>query len=384
MRVLLGLTYYRPHVSGLTIYVERLARGLAERGHDVIVLASQHDRSLPRQETLDGVRVVRVPYAARVGKAVVMPSYPLAAARLAAQADVVSLHLPQLEAPLLAALARARGAGCTVTHHCDLQLPPGLVNRVADEAAFASGYAAARLANRVVAYTSDYADHSRLLRHVRARTTVIPPPVDVAEPGPDAGSAFRSAHGLDPAATVVGFAGRFAAEKGIGTLVDAVPPLAARFPKLVVAFAGPADGVVGEGAYRERLRPAIEALGARWRFLGTLDPVHEMPGFYAATDCLVLPSVNSTESFGLVQVEAMLCGTPVVASDLPGVRHAVRATGMGEIAPPGDPAELAAAVRRVLENPDAYTISRAEVTARLGLDGVFDACEALFEDVRRR
>src|SRR3954452_7380052 len=152
MRILLGLTYYRPHVSGMTIYVERLARGLVERGHDVTVLTSRHERSLRTEEVLDGVRVTRVPVAAHVGKAVVMPSYPLAAARLAAGADVVSLHLPQLEAPLLAAVARARGAGCTATHHCDLQLPPGLVNRLADEAAFMTGYAAARLAGRVVAY----------------------------------------------------------------------------------------------------------------------------------------------------------------------------------------------------------------------------------------
>ena len=63
----------------------------------------------------------------------------------------------------------------------------------------------------------------------------------------------------------------------------------------------------------------------------------------------------------------------MVASDLPGVRHAVRATGMGEIVPIADAAALAAAVGRVLEGPARYVIPRAEVGARLGLDEVFDA-----------
>src|SRR5262249_27368819 len=70
MRVLLSLTYYRPYVSGLTIYVERLGRALAERGHYVTVLTSQYEGSLPREELLDGVHVVRVPVAARISKGV--------------------------------------------------------------------------------------------------------------------------------------------------------------------------------------------------------------------------------------------------------------------------------------------------------------------------
>ena len=70
MRILHVLTYYRPHVSGLTIYVERLARGLAAAGQQVTVLTSQYDRALPRRELRDGVNVVRVPVLARISKGV--------------------------------------------------------------------------------------------------------------------------------------------------------------------------------------------------------------------------------------------------------------------------------------------------------------------------
>src|SRR5680860_1276610 len=94
----MSLTYYRPHVSGLTIYVERLGRALVARGHEVTVLTSQYDRQLPREEIVDGVRIVRVPVAMRVSKGVLMPTLGIHATRLVREHDVVSLHLPMFDA----------------------------------------------------------------------------------------------------------------------------------------------------------------------------------------------------------------------------------------------------------------------------------------------
>ena len=76
MRILIALTYYRPHVSGLTIYAERLARGLASNGHDVTVLTSQFERELPLHEVSNGVNIERVSIARKVSKGVIMPAFP--------------------------------------------------------------------------------------------------------------------------------------------------------------------------------------------------------------------------------------------------------------------------------------------------------------------
>ena len=84
MRVLLALTYYRPYISGLTIYVERLGRALAERGHEVTVLTSQYSSKLPLDEHIDGINVIRVPVAMRVSKGVIMPMLGYWATRLVA------------------------------------------------------------------------------------------------------------------------------------------------------------------------------------------------------------------------------------------------------------------------------------------------------------
>jgi glycosyltransferase involved in cell wall biosynthesis len=270
-----------------------------------------------------------------------------------------------------------------MTYHCDLRLPSGLLNRAAGRVVALSNRVCARLTDAVVAYTDDYADAVPLLRRMREKLEVIPPPVVMPSPSPEAVATVRRRHALvSPDGTrppTIGMASRFASEKGIDVLVAALPALIARFPELQVAFAGPYENIVGEEDYRRRLAAPIASLGDRWRFCGPLDPVAEMPAFLGALDCLVLPSVNSTESFGLVQVEAMLCGTPVVASDLPGVRTVVRTTGMGETTPPGNAAALAGAVGRVLERKESYTQPRSAIEREYALETTVRRYESLFE-----
>ncbi len=386
MKVLLALTYFRPYVSGLTIYADRLAHGLARRGHSVTVLTSRHAPSLPRDESTEGIRTVRVPVAFRVSKGVIMPTYPVWATRLVRSHDVVNAHLPQFEAAPLALAARVFRRPYVITYHCDLILPPGRFNRVAQRMVEEANRISGACANRVVAYTTDYAEHSQFLRRVSHKVEVVLPPVTLPAPVDEDVARFRRQHGLgmqndDGAWPVVGLAARFAAEKGIDVVLAALPALTTAFPRLKILFAGPVIEVVGERAYAERLAPSIRALGDRWEFLGSLDAHRELPAFYSALDCLLLPSLNSTESFGLAQVEAMLCGTPVVASALPGVREPVRLTGMGKIVPVGDAAALADAVIRVVTERDRYLRSRVEIESIFDIERCVDRYESVFQDL---
>jgi glycosyltransferase involved in cell wall biosynthesis len=100
---------------------------------------------------------------------------------------------------------------------------------------------------------------------------------------------------------------------------------------------------------------------------------------YPNLACIVVPSLNSTESFGLVQVEAMLCGTPSIASDLPGVRQPVLQTGMGEIVPIGDAQALAAAIVRVVGERARYVRPKEEIAERWNTGRTVAGYEALFE-----
>jgi len=378
VKVLFALTYYRPHVSGLTIYVQRLAQVLAEQGHEVTVLTSQYSDDLPAEETEGGVRVVRVPVAWRISKGVVMPSFPLCAWREIRRHDVVSIHLPQFEAGLLALLGRLAGRKPVLTYHCDLQLPPGLFNRFVDQVVFFSNYLAGVLASAVVAYTEDYATNSRFLSKFKKKTHVIPPPVVMPLPCESACNELCEEHDLQ-GKRVIGFAARFAAEKGVDYLLGAIPYILTEIPNIKILFAGEYQNVIGEKVF-ENLQPVMEKYKEYLAFLGVLSP-QKMADFFSACDVLVLPSINSTESFGLVQVEAMLCGTPVVASNLPGVRVPTRVTGMGEVVPICNEVALAEAIVRVIRNRDQYVRPREEVEKAFSLETTRKLYEELFEQL---
>jgi len=383
VKILQVLTYYRPHTSGLTIYVERLSRALAVRGHEVTVLTSHFDPTTPRDEVVDGVRVVRIPVAARVSKGVLMPGFGFAANRLVRAHDVVHLHLPQLDAAGVALRARVFGKPAVLTYHCDLQLPPGIGNRAVNLVVHTMNHIAAIASRRIVTYTRDFADGSPFLRRYSTKVDTILPPVEL--PAADADSARRLAavakvNGRHP---VIGMAARFASEKGVEVLLDALPRVIESHPGTTVLFAGQHRDVMGEQRYLERLAPTVEALqrAGRWHFLDTLTPA-EMAAFFPSLDLLVVPSLNRTESFGLVQIEAMMNGVPVVASNLPGVRQPVSITGMGAVAEIGDADDLAARMIEVLDDPDRFAGDPAEVARRFTPDTCAAGYEGLFESLR--
>ncbi len=379
MKILIALTYYRPHTSGLTIYVERLARALADRGHQATVLTSHYDKSLPREEHLNGVDIVRVPVAFRVSKGVIMPTFGAVAWKMVRTHDVLSLHLPQFDASGLAARGRLLKKPVTLTYHCDLQLPPGLFSRIVDKVVFGSNVLAAQFADTIVAYTEDYATHSPFLSRYLNKVKVIPPPVHVPEVTPDEIAAFRAKWQLDNQ-RVIGFAARLATEKGVEIMLEALPRVLQAHPNARVLFAGPYQNVLGEEAYARRIMPLVEQYKDHWTFLGVLNP-REMATFFHNCDVTALPSLNSTESFGMVQVEGMLCGAPSIASALPGVRQPVMMTGMGEVVPIGDNGALADAVIRILNDKAKYARPRSHIEALFSTPRTAELYEKLFEEL---
>ena len=381
MKILFILTYYRPHVSGLTIYVERLARALAARGHEVTVLTSHYAKNLPREETIEGVRVERVPVALRLNKGVLMPSFPFQAWREIKAHDVVSIHLPQVEGALAVLLARLAGRKPIITYHCDLQMPPAWYGKIVDRLAFLDNLLAGNMADTIVAYTQDFADHSPFLSRFGSKVRVILPPVVIPDPTRAGIDALRRRVGLLDGQPVIGFAARFAHEKGASYLISAIPDILRSIPNVRVLFAGPyGRDVIGESIWHD-LQPLIKRYESYLTFLGTLNP-GQMADFFSLCDVVTVASINNTESFGLVQVEAFMCGTPVVATDLPGVRQPVRMTGMGEIVPVADAEGLARGIVKVLTAPQRYIMPRAEITRLFDMERTVTEYEELFEEKR--
>jgi glycosyltransferase involved in cell wall biosynthesis len=383
MKILQVLTYYRPHTSGLTIYVERLARALVRRGHHVTILTSQFEPTLPREEVRDGLRIVRVPVWFRVSKGVIMPTFGFMAWQLVLEHDVIHLHLPQFDAAGVALRGRILKKPTVISYHSDLLLPEGLFNCFVNQVVHFMNNLAAIFAHRIGAYTRDFADHSPYLRRYAAKVEVILPPVELPAASSQAVEAFRRSHNPGSKAPVIGMATRFAAEKGVDVLLDALPKVLAQYPDAMVLYAGQYQGVWKEGDYLARLLPTIETYQAagQWKFVGNLS-LEEIAAFYPNLDVLVVPSLNSTETFGLVQIEAMINGTPCVASDLPGVRQPPTMTGMGEVVPVGDSEALAEAMLEIFDQPEKYIGDPAQIARQFDPQTNAGAYEAMYKQLQ--
>ncbi|MEU7526093.1 glycosyltransferase family 4 protein [Saccharothrix sp. NPDC042600] len=363
------LDYYAPYVSGLTESARLTAEGLARRGWKVAVVCARHDPALPRHEVLNGVHVFRAPVLARVSRGFLSPQLPLLAKRLAARSDILHVHLPNPEAAFVAA---GRGnAKLVVTYHIDAFLPEGVVNRFGLWLVDRVCAAAVRRADLVITNSEEQARGSRIWPTIRRRALLpIPSPCLDRTGGTPR---LRDGDGLH-----VGFMGRITVEKGIEYLIRAFRSIPDPDARLLVA--GDCTSVAG-GSNIAQLRDEAGD-DRRIRFTGLLRG-DEVRDFYASIDVFALPSI--AESFGIVQVEAMMTGVPPVTTAIPGADHPVLATGFGKLVPPRDPVALRAAVLEMARLPaEDREAGREAATKLFGGETSLDAHEEAFARLRGR
>jgi glycosyltransferase involved in cell wall biosynthesis len=219
------------------------------------------------------------------------------------------------------------------------------------------------------------------LAALQRQLTVIPAGVDLGafSPNGDRLSARRKI-GLADAPTVFFLArlDRTHYFKGLHLLIDAV----ARLPDAILV-------VGGDGEWRAQYQARADvSLGTRARFVGDV-PDDSLAAYYRAADVVALPSVDRTEAFGLVLLEALACGTPVVASRLPGVRTLVDEGRTGYLVEPGNVDELAHKIARCIQESAVLGANaQASVRARYGWPTIaqqlLDLYQRLLADKRPR
>ncbi len=337
--ILCSLSYYLPHISGISIYAAKLAR-FCQRHYPTTILTAQLERHQPRQENTGQLTIQRVPVDYRLNKGLIMWRYPWYAWQAVRRHQLVIVHAPQLEAFFLALAAKIQGRPLIVIHHCDFAFPEKSWNRTLGKLIFLFHLFTYQLADQIVTHSYDYAQHSPLLRRYEKKITFILPPISYFHP-----------QRQTPKQITIGFVGRLGWEKGLDVLFKALPLLRQRLPSFRLVLIGP------QHPPGNPKRQHFANLTKKWSsFVQIVGPVsrRRLSHFYRQFSCLVLPSTNSLESFGLVQAEAMVSGCPVVATNLPGVRVPVQMTGMGEIAKVNDPQDLAEKIITVIKHRPRY------------------------------
>lgn len=379
LRILICLLYYFPHRTGLTIHVQQIAEELVRRGHEVTVLTARYSNELPRDEDMhNGVRVIRLWAPVKISRGMLMPAYPWAAYFAMRNADVVSIHTPMLETALVSLIARLAGVKVVATHHGDLVLPSGFVNRFIQGTMFLLYSFMARNAAQLIAYSQDYADHSYYLQPFMDKVVVNYPPIKIPHPN-EAHAAEMRKEWQHEDGPIIGYSHRFVEEKRPDLLLKALDTINKHYPNARVVFAGEYD-IPYEDTW-ERNQHLVQKYRDQLIFLGLIKDRQELADFYAACDVVVLPS--DTECFALAQVEAMLCGTPMVMTNIPGGRVPVQETGMGLLAEQGNAESIGEAVVKILREPEKYYCPREAIERIFSFDETADRYEAIFQQHAR-
>ena len=329
MRIAVVCPYAWGDPGGVQVHIRGLASGLRGRGHQVTVLAPT--RGEPAEPGVVSVgRPINVPYNASNAPIDPRPwsRRTVRHALAAAVPDVVHTHQPTAPSSGLWATLEAR-APVVGTFHSGATRA-----RLYDVAAPMLRRAAARLAVRI-AVSERAATFER--ERIGGTFRVVPNGIDVARWAP---GAVPPGHFGDGRKLL--FVGRLDERKGFPVAVKAFELLSATRQDLRLV-------VVGDGPDRtatDRLPPALRA---RVTVLGNVAN-DELPPVHGGCDLYLGPSIGG-ESFGVVLVEAMAAGLPVVASDTPGYDEVVTSGVNGLLVPPGDAAALAAAAGRVLDEP---------------------------------
>ena len=329
MKVLHLGKFYPPAKGGMERILALICERTAQHVRNRVIVANSSPATV--EERHGSIDVMRVGAIARIGAVAVCPRMPFDLAR--EDADVIVLHEPNPMALVSYFLARPRGR-LIVWYHSDV-IRPSWRYRVFYRPFLR--FALSR-AVRIIVSSPTLGISAPELRDFQAKCTVIPFGIETAVADLPAVARRVDEIQRDVNQPIVLFVGRLVAYKGVSVLLEAVQGLDA------VAL------IVGDGPLRASLEARARELGGAdcVRFLGSVNDA-ELAALYRACNVFVLPSISRQEAFGVVQLEAMAAGKPVVSTDLgTGVGWVNRNCETGYVVAPGDAGALRDAIARLL------------------------------------
>jgi rhamnosyl/mannosyltransferase len=365
LRVLQVGKFYPPHMGGIETHLQALCGAL--RNHaDVRVIVSSENRNTV-EETVDSVPVARLATLLTAFSTSISPG--MVSRIRNSGAELVHIHLPN-PAAVLAYLASGHRGRLVVTYHSDT-VKQKVLGRMFEPLL----NAALRKSAAIIATSPNYLATSPVLQAFRDRCHVIPYGIDSAQFEQCDAAAVRSVRQRFGERLVISV-GRLVYYKGFDVLIRAMASVRG---KLVI---------VGDGPLRGELQSLAAQLGVADKvvFAGEINNAGVTP-YYHAADLFALASVARSEAFGIVQIEAMAAGLPVVNTSLDSGVPFVSLDGQtGLTVPPGNPQALAAAINRLLDdNGLRQTLGQAGVRRarqEFGLDTMLHRTLQLYQRVR--
>jgi glycosyltransferase involved in cell wall biosynthesis len=341
LRIAMLSSFYFPHVGGTERYVHDLSYALAQRGHSITIFS--HFPGPVQKEEHSSIKIVRIP-------AIWGPAYsPILAPqpkRMLINMDIIHSHAPPFF--FLNHATKVRGIPHVLTYHCDIEIPerlgpidlPQEPKKIIDHYFIKSTQLHLKKVDRIVTTTRTYAETSATLAGFPY--TVIPIGINTAR--------YKEqlercrVQGCIRKEQEILFVGRLVATKGLWFLLEAIDILYTRGVKAHFTIVG-----TGEELLSLKLFVTTHNLEDMVTFAGQVDD-QTLSNLYSTASLFILPSFVRLEAFGIVQLEALAMGVPVIASDMPGVNEVVQRSGGGWLVPPKNSEALADIIQYALEH----------------------------------
>ena len=345
LRIMQTPVRFHPFVGGVEKYTLELSFGLARAGHSVTVVCANEPKSSPT-ENLRRIKVVRLPYFAKIANTNICLG--LFRALMREDFDLIHTHIPTpWTADISALVSMIRRKPLVITYHNDIVGAgyEGVVARLYNATLLRL---VLRRAHTIVVTQAGYINYSRHLRRYAAKTEPIS--LGVSEPA-NVDGVTRRPHQV----FFLSVLDRYHEYKGLDVLLEALQEVIRQQPDTHL-------NVGGEGELTHKYRALAGRLGiaSNVTFLGFV-PDDELAQQYASSAVFVLPSVNNLEGFGIVALEALSYGTPVITTDLAGSSSYISRHEAGIIIRPNDVGGLTTALLDML--------TKTEETVQMGARG---------------
>ncbi len=382
--------------GGVETHIRQISERLVSRGHEVTVYTTNLKTQIPwqcfedydRQTYVNGVKVVRLPIRRYAIPYVPYPTISgLIKTLFDAEEDVVHAHSHRYYQIFACAAAKKKRGRIKGRYRMPLVVTPHFHPPANQESAISKFLMAVddalfsrsmyRVVDRILVVTDGEKKYIRKFAPL-SKCVTVPNGIDMADwtPAPD-GAPFRRRYRLSDDDKIILYTGRLADNKGLEHLIDASYEVIVRHKHAKFVIVGEDWGVL------KMLKKKIWAknLDDYFIFTGHIEDFGLFKSAYAAANVFVLPS--EWEAFGIVLLEAMACGTPIVASDVGGIPHVI--DGAGRTFKYGDVKALAKEIISVLDNEEQERArslkGRARVNERFTWDAVVDRLEEIYKNV---
>lgn len=350
MKILHVSHFFPPHIGGGETYGYNLCKELVKAGHEVEVITSNIPKSRD-YEVMDGIKVLRLP-AKLLFFTPIMPSLLSELFNNKRNPDIIhSCIPPPYTADVAAFFSKVRKIPYILTYYTDMVAPTPSGNVLKNLYYLTIGKETLGTTKKIITTTKIIKNTSNWLKPVKNKIEVIPNGVDLTIFAPNiSGQEIRQKYQIADNDPILLFVGRLTFYKGVECVLQALPIIKKKINNVRLI-------IVGKGYLENQLKALCASLGIEKSviFAGRVSD-NVLPKYYAAADVFVLPSTSIAEGFGIVLLEAMASGKPIVASNVGGIPEVIIDGFNGILVPPNVTKDLAESIIHLLANTD---ISRA-------------------------